>query len=212
MSDASPVFVVDDELQVLDSVHCLLKCARHSVHCFTNAKDFLDQLRPEQTGCLVTDLSMPEMDGVELQQHLRAMNSMLSVIIVTGRADVGTAVRLMRNGAITLLEKPYPAEQLLEAVKDSLVLSLQRAQHHRQRTEAQRLLSLLDDDEREVIALAAEGIPNKAIAHRLTLSPRTVDRRRHSTFNKLGIASPAGYTRLLSQAGENAWPPVPPAD
>lgn len=208
MSDTRPVFVVDDDVQVLDSVESLLNCAGHTVRCFASARDFLDQLRPEQTGCLVTDLSMPEIDGFQLQQQLIAMNSMLAVIVVTGRADVGTAVQLMRNGAVTLLEKPYPVEQLLEAVKDSLTLSVQRAEMHRQRTEARRLLGLLDDDERDVIALAAEGMPNKAIAQRLTLSPRTVDRRRQSTFTKLGIASPAGYTRLLSQAGESDFSSV----
>ena len=201
MHETLPVFVVDDDVQVLDSVRCLLSCARHDVHCFVSAKDFLEQLQPEQTGCLVTDLSMPDMDGLELQQQLRSMNSMLSVVIVTGRADVGTAVHLMRNGAVTLLEKPYPAEQLLEAVNDSLNLSVDRAERHRQRTEARRLLSLLDDDEREVVALAADGLPNKAIAQRLSLSPRTVDRRRQSAFSKLGIASPAGFARLISQAG-----------
>lgn len=203
MLDARSVFVVDDDPQVLDSVQWLLKCAQHSVHCFSSAKDFLDQLEPAQTGCLITDLSMPEIDGFQLQQRLRDMNSMLSVIIVTGRADVGAAVRLMRNGAVALLEKPYPSEQLLEAVNDCLQLSLKRAERHRQRSIARRLLALLDDDEREVINLVAEGMPNKMIAQRLTLSPRTVDRRRKSAFSKLQIVSPAGYARLLSQAEDD---------
>ena len=206
MSDDPPVFVVDDDIHVLDTVRCLLQHAGYTVHCFGNAKDFLEQLQPEQTGCLVTDLGMPDMDGLELQQRLRSMNSLLTVIVVTGKADVSTAVRLMRNGAHALLEKPYPVDQLLEAIKDALALSVLRGEVHMQRSSARRLLGLLDSDERQVIALAAEGLPNKAIAKRLALSPRTVDRRRQSSFNKLGIASVAGYTRLLSQAGEGEHP------
>ncbi len=128
---------------------------------------------------------------------------MLSIIIVTGRADVGGAVRLMKNGAITLLEKPYPAEVLLKEVQHSLALSQKRAERKRLRDEARRLLALLDDDEREVLTLAADGLPNKAISHRLALSARTVDRRRQSAMVKLKISSPAGYTRLLALASDD---------
>ena len=217
MNSECPVFVVDDELQVLDSVKCLLTAARYKVLCFPDAKSFLDQIQPEQTGCLITDLSMPEIDGFELQERLNAMKSMLSVIVVTGRADVGGTVRLMRNGALTLLEKPYSAEKLLEAVADSLAVSEQRAAMHRQQTEARRLLSLLDQEEHEVMELAAEGIPNKAISHRLTMSARTIDRRRQSAFTKLGIQSPAGYTRLVGLANDDNFgargaAPIPPGN
>jgi two-component system response regulator FixJ len=203
MFDARTVFVVDDEVLVLDTIRRLLGGAGHVVQCFDSAQKFLDQIQPDQTGCLITDLSMPEIDGFQLQQQLRGMNSMLSVIVVSGRADVNAAVRLMRNGVLTLLEKPYPTEQLLEAVNESLRLSLERADRHRQQFEALQLLKALDDDERAVIALAAEGMPNKAIAQRLALSPRTVDRRRKSALIKLNIPSPAGFTRLLSQAGQD---------
>lgn len=195
-----PVFVVDDDAQVLDSVKCLLSAAKLTVHCFSNAKEFLDQLNPEQVGCLVTDLSMPGIDGFQLQEQLNAINSMLSIVVVTGRADVGSAVRLMRGGAVTLLEKPYPSEQLLEAVIDSLALSEQRAGLQLQRKEAFRLLERLDEEEHSVMRLAVEGVPNKAISQRLFMSPRTIDRRRQSAFNKLGIQSPAGYARLVGLA------------
>lgn len=200
MHTNGPVFVVDDDFQVLESVKCLLAAANLSVRCFQSAKTFLAQLEPEQIGCLVTDLSMPEMDGFQLQQQLIAVNSMLSVVVVTGRADVGSAVRLMRGGAVTLLEKPYPAEQLLEAVMDSLALSEQRAAMYMEKNEARRLLERLDEEEHDVMRLAVEGIPNKAISQRLAMSARTIDRRRQSAFNKLGIQSPAGYTRLLGLA------------
>lgn len=197
-----PVFVVDDEQQVLDSVRCLLLTDKHDVHCYQSAKSFLREITPDQVGCLITDLGMPEIDGFELQERLMAMRSVLSVIIVTGRADVGAAVRLMKNGAITLLEKPYPPEDLLKEVKHSLDLSQHRAERKRLRDAARRQLQLLDDDERDVMNLAAEGLPNKAISHRLELSARTVDRRRQSAQNKLDINSPSGFTRLLAQADE----------
>ncbi len=187
---------------MLDSVRCLLQTDKHDVHCYPTAKEFLSEITPDQVGCLITDLGMPEIDGFELQERLMAMRSVLSVIIVTGRADVGAAVRLMKNGAVTLLEKPYPPEDLLKEVKHSLDLSQRRAERKRQREAARKQLQLLDDDEREVMILAAEGLPNKAIAHRLALSPRTVDRRRQSAQHKLDINSPSGFTRLLSQASE----------
>ncbi len=203
MKSPRTVFVVDDDVHVLDSVKCLLQCVGHDVTCYSTAKQFLDQVSPEQTGCLITDLSMPEIDGFELQTRLRDMKSLLSVIIVTGRADIGSTVRLMRNGAVTLLEKPYQAEKLIEAVDDSLTQSETRAGKYRSRMAARRQLALLDEDERDVISLAAEGLPNKAISHRLALSARTVDRRRQSAMLKLSISSPAGYTRLVSQAGDD---------
>ncbi len=190
MQTQLPVYVVDDDLQVLDSVKCLLRVANHDVHCFSNAKAFLGQLHADQTGCLITDLSMPEMDGFELQESLRSMQSMLSIIVVTGRADVSGAVRLMRNGAVTLLEKPYAPEQLLHAVSQSLALSERKADSHRQRSSARHLISLLDGEERDVISLAAEGYPNKAIAKRLAMSSRTVDRRKQAALTKLNLASP----------------------
>lgn len=202
MTAPRPVFVVDDEQDVLDSVRCLLQTDKHDVRCYGNAKAFLKEITPDQVGCLITDLSMPEINGIELQERLMAMRSVLSVIIVTGRADVNSAVRMMKNGAITLLEKPYPPEDLLKEVKHSLHLSQRRAERKALRDWARRQLNLLDDDEREVMMLAAEGLPNKAISHRLALSARTVDRRRQSAQNKLGINSPAGFTKLLAQANE----------
>ncbi len=145
---------------------------------------------------------MPEIDGFELQERLMAMRSVLSVIIVTGKADVNSTVRLMKNGAVTLLEKPYPPEDLLKEVNHSLALSQRRAERRRLRDAARKLLSMLDDDERAVMELAAEGLPNKAIAQRLALSARTVDRRRQSAMAKLGINSISGFTLLLSQASD----------
>ncbi|MCC6510038.1 MAG: response regulator transcription factor [Pirellulaceae bacterium] len=204
MTVSRPVFVVDDEQPVLDSLRCLLQCDKHEVHCFSTAKAFLSTITPDQVGCLITDLGMPEIDGFELQERLMDMHSMLSIIIVTGRADVSATVRLMKNGAVTLLEKPYPPEVLLKEVQHSLDLSQWRAERHRQRRMARSQLKLLDDDERAVLALAADGLPNKAISHRLALSARTVDRRRQSALTKLGISSPAGFTRLLSQASDEA--------
>ncbi len=197
-----PVFVVDDEPEVLDSVRFLLQTDKHDVRCFGSAKAFLKEITPDQVGCLITDLGMPEIDGFELQERLVAMRSVLSVIIVTGRADVNAAVRLMKNGAVTLLEKPYPPQDLLREVKHSLDLSQDRAERKRCRDAARKQLELLDGDEREVMYLAADGLPNKAISHRLELSSRTVDRRRQSAQSKLGINSPSGFTRLLAQASE----------
>lgn len=205
MKAPRPVFVVDDEKQVLDSVRCLLLTDKHDVHCYQNAKDFLNEITPDQVGCLITDLGMPEIDGFELQERLMAMRSLLSVIIVTGKADVHSAVRLMKNGAITLLEKPYPPEDLLDEVQHSLEVSQRRGEIRRLRDTARRLLQLLVDEERQVMKLAAEGLPNKAIAQRLTMSARTVDRRRQSAQNKLGINSPSGFTKLLADANEDDW-------
>ena len=135
MNEVNTVYVVDDDDAVLLSAKAVLGQHGYRVECFSSADQFLSQVSLDQPGCVVTDLQMPGMDGVELQQQLRERGSPFSAVIVTGVADVATAVKLMERGAVTLLEKPYDHLALLQAVEQGLAASLDRWQQQRYQDE-----------------------------------------------------------------------------
>jgi FixJ family two-component response regulator len=196
------VFVVDDDPAVLKSVRSMLESQGHPTLCFLSGDAFLDQVRLDQPGCLITDLRMPGIDGVELQRRMVDAASPMSVVVVTGYADVSNAVRIMENGAVTLLEKPYDPAQLLAVVERALQRSHDMHQHRLQTTEARRRLARLSDDELHVLWCAMKGMPNKAISRRLNLSSRTVDRRRRSALRKLQLACVSEFAILWADAKE----------
>src|SRR5262245_21520625 len=132
MSEPSTVYVVDDDPDVLRSVAALLGRSNYPVKCYSNAQRFLDDADLEAPGCVITDVQMPEIHGMELQRRLVSAASALMVIVVTGVADVPTTVTLMEAGAVTLLEKPYEQAELLRAVERALGLSHERW-HRRQK-------------------------------------------------------------------------------
>jgi two-component system response regulator FixJ len=187
MTDSIAVYIVDDDEAVLLSVKAMLSQHGYQSRGFLSATEFLAEAPSDCPGCVITDLQMPVISGVELQQRLLAAQSFLSVVVVTGVADVPTTVALMEKGAITLLEKPYDHHKLVLAVERGLALSRDRwLQAHDQQLTRQRLESLTDD-ERRVMQCMLTGQPNKAIAHRLGLSMRTVDRRRQAVLEKMGV-------------------------
>ena len=143
----------------------------------------------DSVGCLITDLRMPGTDGSELQRRLLAANSTLAVVVVTGHADVATAVRLMENGAVTLLEKPYDDSSLLRAVRQAIARSHREHASRRRQSEVAHRLSALTDEERRVLDCLLENKANKTIAFELGISLRTVDRRRRAVLDKMCAAS-----------------------
>lgn len=197
MRDVSSVFVVDDDEAVLLSVKALLQRQGYDVQCYESADRFLGEQLLSQPGCLVTDVRMPGMDGIELQEKLLSEKSPLSVVVVTGVADVPSTVHIMKNGAVTLLQKPYQPGELVAAVKQGLESSMVRWRQQRIQLDIIERLKLLTDDEKGVMQCMLQGQPNKQIIHELTMSARTVDRRRRSVLEKMGTGSVAELASLL---------------
>lgn len=198
MTETLAVYVVDDDEAVLLSVQALLGQRGFETHGFLSAERFLAEAPIDQPGCVVSDVQMPGINGVELQRRLLEGRSPLSVVVVTGAADVRTAVTLMENGAVTLLEKPYDQAGLLRAIERGLAASDQR---WRQQQDEQAIivrLAQLSEGERAVMQAMLSDEPNKAIAHKLDLGMRTIDRRRRAVLEKMGVSSVIELSRVLA--------------
>jgi FixJ family two-component response regulator len=201
MSESNSIYVVDDDEAVLMSVQAMLSQHGYHCQCYLTAGEFLRNAPADRPGCVITDLQMPEISGVELQQRLVADDSPLAVVVVTGVADVPTTVSLMERGAVTLLEKPYNHDDLVRAVERGLELSRERFLQKQNKKSVLERLSTLSDDERRVMDCMLTGQPNKAVAHRLELSMRTVDRRRQAVLEKMGVRTAPELALLLGAAG-----------
>jgi FixJ family two-component response regulator len=201
MIDSYTIYVVDDDEAVLLSVQAMLNQHGYSCRCYLAADEFLRDAPRDQPGCVITDLQMPEISGVELQKRLLADESPLSVVVVTGVADVPTTVALMERGAVTLLEKPYNHDDLVHAVERGLEVSRLRWLEKQNRQSVVDRLATLSEDERRVMECMLTGQPNKAVAHRLELSMRTVDRRRQAVLEKMGVRTAPELALLLGSAG-----------
>lgn len=199
MGFGSCIYVVDDDVAVLQSVKAVLAELNCEITCYQSAEQFLTNAAIDKPGCLITDLQMPGISGLELHQRLVQAQSALSVVVVTGVADVPTAVTVMRTGAVTLLEKPYESAELLQAVKDALAMSHQRWQQAlTQRTVLQRL-SQLSVEERQIMDAMLANKTNKSISQQLEISMRTVDRRRSTILEIMGVKSVAELAACLSR-------------
>ena len=201
MTDSYTIYVVDDDEAVLLSVQAMLNQHGYMCQCYLTAEEFLRDAPRDQPGCVITDLQMPEVSGVELQQRLLADESPLSVVVVTGVADVPTTVALMERGAVTLLEKPYNHDDLVHAVERGLEVSRNRWLQKQNHQSVVDRLATLSEDERRVMECMLTGQPNKAVAHRLELSMRTVDRRRQTVLEKMGVRTAPELALLLGTAG-----------
>lgn len=201
MSDSNLVYVVDDDPAVLDSVEALLSQHAYTVQCFSNGRKFLDEADITSPACLISDVQMPIVDGAELLQRLNKLHSPISMIVVTGVADVPTAVALMESGAVTLLEKPYDQSVLLNAVNRALKASHNQWQKQQAEKSVHERLQSLSEEEHSVLKLMLAGEPNKNISSRLQLSMRTVDRRRQIVLTKMRVDSLPELALLLGRAG-----------
>jgi two-component system response regulator FixJ len=195
------VFIVDDDEAVRDSLELLLEAAGHSVQAFEAAADALDACRARPPACIVTDVRMPEMDGLEFQEQLTVAGIQVPVIVMTGHADVPLAVRAMKAGAVDFIEKPFGDEVILASIEGAL----KRKPRVTDATLLERLESLTPR-EREVLELLVVGHPNKVIAHRLDISPRTVEIHRAHVMEKMKARSLPELVRTAMQAG--VAPPV----
>ncbi|HEV3415897.1 MAG TPA: response regulator [Pirellulales bacterium] len=197
MTTEPTVFVVDDDPAARGSVAALVASHGLAVESFASAEDFLAAYDPARRGCLIADVRMAGMSGLDLQQQLAAKGSTLPVIIITGFADIPMAVRAMQSGAITVLEKPCADKELWQSIQVALDWE-ERAQLDRQdRAEIIARRASLTPGEVEVLDRLLAGKPNKLIAAELGLGLRTIELRRATLMKKMGADSLAELVRLV---------------
>jgi two-component system, LuxR family, response regulator FixJ len=197
MTEPAQVHVVDDDPGVRDSLAFLLQTAGLVVRTYDSAAAFLEVAPGLQAGCVLTDVRMPEIDGLALQRRIGALGNNLAVVVMTGHGDVPIAVAALKAGARDFLEKPFDDDRLLSVVREALDVS-QRAQQAQDATAtiAARLASLTPR-EREVLDHLVAGKPNKTIAYDLGTSPRTVEVQRARVMEKMGARSLAELVRMV---------------
>ena len=194
------VFVVDDDEAVRDSLALLLRSVELAVATFSNAHEFLDSYDPAAPGCLILDVRLPGMSGLELQQRLADDGADLPIVFITGHGDVPMAVRAMRRGAVDFLQKPFSDQELLDRAQQALAEQSQRRQQSESKAEIAQRIRSLTPREHEVMELIVEGLANKVIANRLGTSQRTVEVHRASVMRKMQADSVARLVHLVFAA------------
>jgi two-component system response regulator FixJ len=209
MADIPVVHVVDDDKAVRESLMLLLESAGMAVRSYASATALLNAL-PKPPGCILTDVRMPEMDGLALQRHLAAAGARLPVIVMTGHGDVPIAVEALKAGAADFLEKPFDDAQLLAAVTSAMAISQRASDEAAVIADIQSRLATLTPREREVLERLVAGHPNKTIAYDLGSSPRTVEVHRARVMEKMNARSLAELVRMtIAVAGNPAVAKAP---
>jgi two-component system response regulator FixJ len=198
-TEPSLICVVDDDDAVRHLTENILRSHGFRVRSYATADAFLAEFDESATACIVSDLRMPEVDGEQLQRRLKERGSIVSIVVLSGYADVRTTVRLMEDGIATLLEKPYAPDELTAAVERAVAQTLDRRKKQGAVRAAQLRLDRLTDEERDVLECIVAGLPNKAIAMKLGLSMRTLDRRRQTVLAKMDVSSPAELATVVSR-------------
>jgi len=197
------VFVVDDDASIRDALSLLISLKGLRTAVFSSAESFLETYSPEWRGCLLTDLQMPGMQGLELQAALVERQVDLPVVVLTAYGDVTTARAALKNGAVDFLEKPVDDQVLVDVLRNAIRIDQERHSVARERTETAERLSRLTSREREVLGLLAQGLPHRDIAERLQISPRTVEVYKARMMEKLQLRSLAEVVRLGSSTVED---------
>ena len=190
------VFVVDDDAAVRDSLRMLLKSVGLPVEVFESGQEFLDADRDDRPGCLVLDIRMPGMSGLELQVKLNERHSILPIIFITGHGDVPMAVEAMQAGAVDFIQKPFRDQDLLDRIGQALEKDAAARQQLAERSAIERRLATLTPRETEVLRLVVAGKANKVIAGDLNLSQRTVEIHRARVMEKMRAQSIAHLVRM----------------
>lgn len=196
------VFVVDDDEEVRDSLGLLFESVGLATESYPTAQEFFDAYDPERSGCLVLDIRMPGMSGIELQERLHDRGAILPVIVITGHGDVSLAVKAMKGGAVDFLQKPFVEQELLDRVQQALTDDAERRRELRERRAVLDRLESLTSRERQVMELIVDGLANKNVATELGVSQRTVEVHRARVMEKTGASSLPHLVRMALLARE----------
>ncbi|HAE25970.1 MULTISPECIES: response regulator transcription factor [Hyphomonas] len=201
MSEQKLIHLVDDDDAVRHSASFMLRHAGFAVKTYTDGVAFLEVVEDASAGCILLDVQMPRMDGLEVQEQLNARGVAMPVIVLTGHGDVNVAVKAMKAGAVDFVEKPYEKQTLVEALNRAFQRLEERSQRDLLVDEARGKIEHLTPREREVLEGLVDGHTNKSIADSLDISPRTVEIHRANLMEKLGATSLSGVLRIAFAAG-----------
>ncbi len=196
-NDVPTVMVVDDDAAVRSAMRSLLKSVGLNSALFASAQEFLASYQPAQVGCLVLDIRMPGMSGLELQQQLNLRGAVIPVIFMTGHGDVPMAVEAMQHGAFDFLQKPFRAQDLLDRIQRAIEKDQKLRKSLGEHARIRKHLDSLTPREREVLELMTQGKQNKVIAQELDVSPRTIEIHRARVMEKMEAQSVAELVRMM---------------
>jgi FixJ family two-component response regulator len=217
----SVIYVVDDDESASSAVAELVRSFGHEVKSFGSPQAFLnalEDLSPEQIGCVVVDLRMPGMDGLEVHQRLQDRHLSLPTILVTGYADTALTVRAIRSGVLAVLDKPFRDNELWSFIQEALARSAEESQRKQYQNSLEERFRRLAPQDRQVLQLILEGCKNRTMAKRLDVSLRTVENRRRRVFDVMHAESIAELARLVFEyehrllpaaSGAEAWLALP---
>lgn len=195
------VYLVDDDEAIRRSAGFMLKTSGFTVKSFVSGVEFLKDVKDLDPGCILLDIRMPGLDGLEVQKELHSRGVTYPVVVMTGHGDVGVAVQAMKAGAVDFIEKPFEKAVMLSAIAEGFARIDQAHRSKRREAEAQVRLEVLTGREKDVLQGLARGLPNKTIAYDLGISPRTVEIHRANLMSKLGVTSLSEALRLAFAAG-----------
>jgi two-component system response regulator FixJ len=195
------VHLVDDDEAIRRAASFMLRTSGYLVKTYPSGVAFLEAAAEATSGCILLDVRMPEMDGLEVQRALKERHILWPVVIITGHGDIGMAVEAMKAGAVDFIEKPFAREVLLGAIEEAFARIDRSSRRHARADEAQAQLEKLTGRERDVLEGLVRGHPNKTIAYDLGISPRTVEIHRANLMSKLEVASLSDALRLAFAAG-----------
>lgn len=197
ISTIPTVYIIDDDDDLLQALRWLIESIHVPVETFSSAKDFLKGYTTNIQGCLITDVYMPEMSGLELQEYLTSSGSSLAVIVISGHADAPMAVRAMKSGAVDFIVKPFNDQQLLECVQEALAIGAKLYERKQRESVFRQQIEKLTSREKQVMDQVARGAQNKAIAQELNISIKTVELHKHNMMKKMQMSSVADLVRKL---------------
>ncbi len=191
------VALIEDDDAVLDSLRRLLEGRGLVVRCFHSAEAFLGSLKEEVPACIVSDVRMPGLSGIDLQRTLSAQGSKVPIILITGHGDISMAVAAMRNGAFDFIEKPYDADRLIASIETALAAEQKQRSLEGEKLEMRERIAELSPRQKQVMDLVAQGLSSKQIALQLGISPRTVENYRAWVMERVGAGNIAELVRKV---------------
>jgi two-component system response regulator FixJ len=191
------IVLIEDDDAVLDSLRLLLEDRRLMARCFRSAEDYLGGPPGEPPTCIVSDVRLPGMSGLELQRMLKAQGSTVPIILITGHGDISMAVSAMKEGAFDFVEKPYDADQLIARIETALAAGEKQRSLEAERLQMRERCAELSPRQREVMELVAQGLSSKQIAIQLGISPRTVENYRAWVMERMGASNVADLVRKV---------------